>query len=416
VCASSGEPRRHLPCLLAGLLAAAGVQAGEWRGYVAGEFLGFVEDAQYAGQHDAYASLIVEPEYFHQWNDRYDLFTFKPYLQADSHDARRTHADLRELSWVHAARDWETNIGISKVFWGVTEAVHLVDVINQTDLVVNEDGEDKLGQPMAKLALIRDWGVLDLFVLPGFRERTFPGVEGRPRFAIPVSKDALYESGAGDRHVDFAVRWSRTIGPVDIGLAHFTGTAREPRFLVLPGAIGPNGISAITPYYEIMDQSSLDLQAITGGWLWKLEAVTRSGQGKRIRSLAGGYEYTFVGVGESVIDVGVITEYLYDSRGDDIDTAAVLAGEPFFTSPFQNDLVIGTRLTLNDVDGSELLFSVIVDLDGGGQSYNVEASRRFGNAWKLSLEARGLTNVPPDNVFKSLEDDTRVRVELARYF
>jgi hypothetical protein len=165
-----------------------------------------------------------------------------------------------------------------------------------------------------------------------------------------------------------------------------------------------------------MDQSSLDLQAITGGWLWKLEAVTRSGQGKRIRSLAGGYEYTFVGVGESVIDVGVITEYLYDSRGDDIDTAAVLAGEPFFTSPFQNDLVIGTRLTLNDVDGSELLFSVIVDLDGGGQSYNVEASRRFGNAWKLSLEARGLTNVPPDNVFKSLEDDTRVRVELARYF
>jgi hypothetical protein len=42
--------------------------------------------------------------------------------------------------------------------------------------------------------------------------------------------------------------------------------------------------------------------------------------------------------------------------------------------------------------------------------------RRFGDAWKLSLEARGLANIPPDNVFKSLEDDTRVRLELAWYF
>jgi hypothetical protein len=403
---------RRLPCLLACLLAAAGARAGEWRGYVSGELLGFLEDPQYARQHDAYASLAIEPEYFHEWNDRYDLFTFKPYLLVDSHDARRTHGDLRELSWIHAARDWETNIGISKVYWGVTEAAHLVDVINQTDLVVNEDGEDKLGQPMIKLALIRDWGVLDLFVLPGFRERTFPGPEGRPRFAIPISKNALYESGAEDRRTDFAVRWSRSIGPFDIGLAHFSGTGREPRFIALQGLAS----TELTPYYEPVDQTSLDLQAITGGWLWKLEAVTRSGQGKRIRSITGGYEYTFVGVRESQIDVGIITEYLYDSRGDDIDPAVIGAGQPFFTSAFQDDLVLGTRITLNDVAGSELLLSVAIDLEGGGESYNLEASRRLGDAWKLSLEARGLANVPDNNVFRSLEDDTRVRLELARYF
>jgi len=407
----------RLPCLLAAcLLPVLTVQAGEWRGRIAGEWLVFPEDPMQPVQHDRYGSLAVEPEYFNEWNDRHDLFTFKPYFLLDSHDSERTHGDIRELSWIHAARDWETNIGISKVYWGVTEAAHLVDVINQTDLVVDEDGEDKLGQPMIKLSLIRDRGVLDLFVLPGFRERTFPGPAGRPRFGIPVDTDALYESGAEDLHTDLAARWSSTIGAFDIGIAHFAGTAREPRFIARPAAISGGNISEITPYYELINQTSLDLQAVYGGWLWKLEAVRRSGQGKRITSVDGGYEYTFVGVNESRIDVGIITEYLYDSRGDIIDPAVVLASRPFFTSAFQNDLVLGARITLNDADSSELLASVIIDLEGGGESYNLEASRRFGDAWKLSLEARGLANVPADNVFASLADDTRIRLELARYF
>ncbi|MGD8631788.1 MAG: hypothetical protein PVG72_13805, partial [Gammaproteobacteria bacterium] len=175
-------------------------------------------------------------------------------------------------------------------------------------------------------------------------------------------------------------------------------------------------IDHLTPYYEIINQTSIDLQAIYGSWLWKLEAFTRSGQGDRINTAAGGFEYTFVGVNDSLLDIGVISEYLYDSRGDELEPGKALASEPFSLSPFQNDLVLGARFTLNDVDGSELLASVILDLDGGGQSYNIEASRRIGNDWKLSLEARGVSNAPKDSTLSSFEDDTRLRMELARYF
>jgi hypothetical protein len=63
-----------------------------------------------------------------------------------------------------------------------------------------------------------------------------------------------------------------------------------------------------------------------------------------------------------------------------------------------------------------LLASVILDVDGGGQSFNVEASRRLGNDWKLSLEARGVSNAPADSTLSSFEHDTRLGVELARYF
>jgi hypothetical protein len=412
-------PPLHRLSGIAALLAIAGsAQAGEWRGSVLGEWLGFVEEPAYSSQYNSYLSVAVEPEYFHESGTGDDLFTFKPYLLLDQHDSNRTHADIRELSWIHAASDWELMAGIGKVYWGVMEAAHLVDVINQTDLVVNIDGEDKLGQPMLDLTLIRDWGIVDLFVLPGFRERTFPSKQGRPRFAIPVNDDVLYTSGAEELHTDLAIRWSHTIGEFDIGLAHFSGTSREPRFVIQPTAIDPDTqtISEVTPLYETIDQTSLDLQAIYGSWLLKLEALTRSGQGERINSAAAGFEYTFVGVRESALDVGIIMEYLYDDRGDSIDVMRALTGAPFTLSPFQKDLVLGARLTLNDAASSELLASVIIDLDGNGESYNIEASRRFGDSWKLSIEARGVSNAPDGTTQSSFSDDTRLRMELARYF
>ena len=175
----------------------AAAAAGEWQGSVEGEYLWFAQDALFPGQEDSYLSAAVEPEYFHEWNNGYDVFNAKVFYRVDQHDDERTHGDIRELAWLHAASDWEINVGISKVYWGVTESIHLVDIINQTDLVENLDGEDKLGQPMVNLSLIRDWGVVSMFVLPGFRERTFPGVNGRPRFGVPVDTDnPIYESSA----------------------------------------------------------------------------------------------------------------------------------------------------------------------------------------------------------------------------
>ena len=405
-------------CLATLLLTTLTAQAGEWSGYVSGEFLGFVEEGAFPSQHRSYLSFAAEPEYIHEWNNGDDLFTFTPYALLDQHDYNRSHADIRELSWIHAADDWELTTGIGKVYWGVMEAAHLVDVINQTDLVVNIDGEDKLGQPMVNLSLIRDWGVVDLFVLPGFRERTFPSKDGRPRFAIPVDDGVIYESGAEDLHTDLAARWSHSIGAFDIGVAHFWGTSREPRFKVKPGEINPvtMSVNKVTPLYEIINQTSIDLQAIYGSWLLKLEALTRSGQGERINSAAAGFEYTFVGVNDSALDVGVIAEYLYDDRGDTVSPSKVLSGKAFTLSPFQKDLVLGARLTLNDAQSSELLASVIIDLDGGGESYNVEASRRLGDSWKLSVEARGVSGAPDNTTQASFSDDTRVRTELAWYF
>jgi hypothetical protein len=409
--------------LLAGLLACGCAIAQDsytdLRGNVSVEWTGFWEDAKFPNQHDSYLSLGAEPELIHERNHGDDIFTFKPFYRVDQHDNKRTHGDVRELSWIHAARDWELTAGISKVFWGVTEAVHLVDIINQTDFVENTDGEDKLGQPMVNLALIRDWGVVDLFVLPYFRERTFRGKEGRPRFGIPIdNNDVKYENSSEEKHVDFAARWSHTLGDWDIGLAHFTGTSREPRFVFLPKNINPVTLLPRTTnqIYEQIHQTSIDVQATIGSWLWKLEAFTRSGQGDRFTAAAGGFEYTFVGVRDTAIDVGVISEYLYDGRDDEFDTSTVKLKEPFSASIFDEDVVLGLRFTFNDTQSTELLASTIIDTEGDGVNYNVEASRRLGDSWKLSMEVRGVFFVNEGTTLSSFEDDDRVLLELTRYF
>ena len=160
----------------------------------------------------------------------------------------------------------------------------------------------------------------------------------------------------------------------------------------------------LAPYYPLIRQTSLDLQATKGDWLWKLEALHRSGQGDPYYAATGGFEYTYVGIADTAMDLGVLAEYLYDERG-----AAA-------TQPFENDLFIGLRLTANDVQGSELLTGIIQDLDSGTRMFNLEASRRLGAVWKLSAQARFWLDVAVDDPLFDFSRDDYLELSLARYF
>ena len=373
-----------------------------WSGYVAGEYRGFVDDPLDPAQHQHYGSLAIQPEYRQAWDNGRQAVKFAPFARWDSGDPERTHADLRELYWLKAGESYEWRVGVRKVFWGVTESQHLVDVINQTDLVENLDGEDKLGQPMANLALIGKWGTIDLFALPYFRERTFPGREGRLRTPLVVDSDqAVYESGRGKRHVDWAVRWSHHLGVWDIGLSHFYGTSREPR--LVPG-VSAGGLPVLIPHYDLIHRTGLDLQATVGNWLWKLEAIRQEGELDTFGAATAGLEYTFTGVFGASADAGIVLEYLYDNR----DARA--------TSPFQDDVMLGVRLALNDVQSSEALLGVIVDRDSDARLYSIEASRRLGVHWKLGVEARAFSRQTPEDFLYTLRRDDYLQVELAYYF
>ena len=155
----------------------------------------FIEDSPQADQLDGVQlSSFAELEMRRRSPDRHHQFQFAIFARADAEDDERTHIDLRQAYYRYVGADWEILAGVNRVFWGVTESRHLVNLINQIDAVEDVDEEDYLGQPMINLAFQRDWGRTDFYLMTGFRERTFSGRDGRLRPQLPVDNDrVLYE-------------------------------------------------------------------------------------------------------------------------------------------------------------------------------------------------------------------------------
>ena len=395
---------RVLLCHLCVVCALGANKLAAWdlSGNLALEARVFAHEAQYPRQHGSNVSVAITPEIYHEWDNGDQSLLFIPFVRWDQGDDRRTHLDLRELSYIHSAENWELRLGVRKVFWGVAETNHLVDIINQTDFVENLDGEDKLGQPMINFAVIQPWGTIDLFALTGFRERTFPGVKGRLRTAIRVDTSAAtYDSAAEKTHVDWAIRYSHAIGDFDVGVYHFWGTSREPR---LRARITRSGEPVLAPHYDVIHQTAADIQATKGNCLLKFEGLRRAGQGDTFVAAVGGFEYTFVGIFDTVLDLGVLGEYHFDDRGEDA------------ASPFNHDVFIGSRLAFNDAQDTQVLSGISSDLDGRAKFFNVEASRRMGDRWKIEAELRIFWDVQRSDPFFSLRRDDYLQIEIARFF
>ena len=77
-------------------------------------------DAADRADDDLTLSVSFQPEYYREWDDGDQSFTFTGFLRYDTEDSERTHADVRELYWLRVGRKWELSVGIRKVFWGVT--------------------------------------------------------------------------------------------------------------------------------------------------------------------------------------------------------------------------------------------------------------------------------------------------------
>ena len=384
--------------------------SSEFSGYIGGQARVFFEDPLSPVQHNSYLSAVTEPKYSHEWADGTNNLDVKLFYRVDQYDEQRTHGDIRELSWTGVSDNWEVLAGISKVFWGVAETQHLVDIVNQTDLVENLDGEDKLGQPMIRASTERDWGTLDFFILPGFRERTFPGAEGRPRpnIVIDTEQDAIYDFSAGNDHIDLAARYSHYIGEWEFGLSFFSGTGRVPTGFS-PVGVSPAGEAVVVPVYSLINQIGLDGQAFFGDWTWKLEAINteaRSGDKKGINSFqtVGGFEYTLVGLADSNMDLGFVVEYHYSDK------------RIYENTIFDNDLATALRFVFNDVQSTELLAGLTTDADTQSFGSFIEASRRLGESWTVEAQVRTFHGTKENRPLYSFRFDNFAQIDLNYHF
>ncbi|MGB1987729.1 MAG: hypothetical protein ACPHS9_07030, partial [Parvibaculales bacterium] len=238
----------------------------DFEGNVELELRHFPNPARHQDMEDDFASLAAEIELGLFSPSGRHAVIIKPFARYDQHDHERSHGDLREAKYRYVNGSFEATLGVDKEFWGVTEFLHLVDIINQTDNVESIDGEQKLGQAMVKFSYASRYGTLSAYSLPFFRIRQYHDPEtGRPNAGFIVDDNTShFESGEGRRTDDYALRYQNNFGPFDIGLSWFDGTAREPQLLVPfpPEASGlANGLPMLQAHYAYLTQAGLDMQA-----------------------------------------------------------------------------------------------------------------------------------------------------------
>ena len=205
-----------------------------------------------------------------------------------------------------------------------------------------------------------------------------------------------YLSSAKNKRVDFAFRWSNYFDQLEIAISHFSGTSREPRFVV-----SKQNLKEIIPLYEVIDQTGFELQYLLGSLAIKSEIISRSGQRDRFTAATYGFEYTQVGILSSRLDLGWILEANHDDR---------LPSSP---------AVIGSRLTFNDISDTQILTGIIYDERSEEIGFLLEASRRLGVCCSLSIEGFYFDDTNEDNeefkLFQSYKEDDFLRFEFIYY-
>jgi hypothetical protein len=367
----------------------------------------FPENAEWAGQDDRhfYPSILGQVDLSYGWGENRNEINVVGFGRFDLHDSRRTHADLREGHYRYKGGDWELLIGAHRVFWGVAESRHLVNVINQVDAVEDIDGDEYLGQPMVNLAFQGSWGRVDFYAMSYFRERTFNSNDARLRGPLPVKKvhDPDYEAKWGQWNVDFAARYQNSFGPVDLGVSAFHGTNREPtlrtRFNLDDGL-------HLRPYYETMTQGGIDVAWALGDLVLKAEALYRFNQGSPFFATVFGGEYTIKNALATDVDLGLIAEFNFDDRKKSRNPATI----------FDKDAFAGVRLTFNDPSDARVLFGALVDVKDSSTYLYIEASRRIFDNWRVELEARYFAGGSNSNPIEAIDSDSYAQLRVLRYF
>lgn len=363
----------------------------------------FTSAPEFTQQKEARVSPSVAFESQLVYESNKHRLTITPFLRFDSNDKNRNHFDFREFNWLYLGSDWDISFGIDKVFWGVTESVHLVDIVNQIDGVEDVNGEDKLGQLMLSFNVEQAWGALNILMLPMFKKRLFNSEKYRLQGPIIVdSEHATYESEQKDYHTDWAARWAKSVGDMDMAVSYFQGTNREPHLLLQTVNKEPFFI----PYYNQIKQIGLESLWFHGDTLWKAEGIIRKSKNQKFIALVAGFESTIYRIAETSTDLGVIFEYTYDGR-DPLVSQQVVGN---------NDIFLGARVSVNDAQDTSALFGIMYDYHSYVSVMSLQAETRLNGDIKIKFNSRFLINVSANDPLAVVRKDDFFEVKIISYF
>lgn len=358
------------------------------------------------------------------------------FARYDPTDLDRSAVFAEDVFAEFRAGDFRLRVGAMLLNWTATEAFHPADIINSRYLDSNVENQEKRGEPMVALRYKFLDGNVELYYMPFFVEPFFPSAFSRQSFAPPgIAVGEVLAVQRGGRVIDdweltyqMGGRVQQTLGDADVSLHVISHIDRTTPSLIFLGDGSPAVI------YQPVIQYGGTYTHLIAGLIAKLEAAYRQfyrppdgrisvgvlPERPDYGQVAAGLEY---GVPQ---DDGSEITWLLEAQ-----TVLGVEGESFFGLPggntglqlplFQRDALLGMRYAANDVNGTELLVTVIKDLTDRGQFLvNASYSRRIGETFGIKTGVR-IIRIPlepgePPVGFTALNDEHQLYLEVSKYF
>ena len=332
-------------------------------------------------------------------------FAFKPVFGIAPNNNEVPNFDVSELFVRKQYQDWQWQVGMDTIFWGVAESRHLVDTVNQIVFVRNLEGESKLGELILRLDYFTENGRLSFLSLPAFRERRF--AEHTDRLSIPGQViDSTFVGQSKHDHSSYIVRYSMVLDDWDLAAYHYDGMGREPT--IIPSEDMSRGLnnSGLIAVYQHLTQWALEAQYTSDNWLGKFEAVHRDKyvSGDSWAYIAG-LEYYFYGVFLGTKDLSVLVELLRDTDQFTQENKS-----------FNNSTFAGLRLTWNDDAETSLLLGTMIDNNGDSITVKGNFDTRINDNLSIKIEARVFTEQERFQPLYAYKDDDFFQVTLNYFF
>ena len=400
-----------IPMLFVIINTAHSVELSLTKGSIGIESYYYPEDVETEQKHGN-VSVFTQAENYLDINENlYGIIT--PFARLDSNDSNRNRFDLVDGYLSYNDGPMTLNVGMRKISWSVTESVNLIphqviDIINQRDVAGDTSGKDKFGTLMINPVYQSDTLLIEGFVLPYFRERTYPSLEAREhpfQAAFDLTNDGLFTDTDDERRLSWAVRLEAVMASTNVALIHYNGYALQPLFEF--NATG----TQLNKLYYLVNMTGITVQSSLNKWLFKTETayfdtgLNPSGfnlPDNYISSVTG-VEYTFIRPRETA-DISVFAEWLYDERDDGLDGVQ-----------FQNDLFFGARWQSNDLNSSELVAGIVKDLDESALVTHIEYQSRFNEKFRLNVVLRFFT-AGTENPLYAIRKDDFINTKFQYYF
>lgn len=316
------------------------------------------------------------------------------YGRLDALDFNRTIYLVEEL-WAEVKwGDLDIRIGADLLNWTATEAFHPADIINARNLDSDFESYEKLGEPMIALSYDIGVGSLSLYFFPYYTESLLPAQSSRLSFIppeVPVGSMLRMDAHGHLNDTEFgpqgALRFTQSFQGIDLGLhiVHHMDRSQPEVLIDIEQQVGRPLFRTVTQiggtYQQVIDAVILKVEAGYRTFARPENNITPFGpvQERDHLQVAVGIEYGWLI--DNTVDLVLIAEcqsyFLVDKE---IRQSLGV---------FQRDALLGSRISLNDINNTELLFTGIIDLEDPEQLLiNATVSRRFLSAWSLSAAFR----------------------------